>query len=72
VKRKLAFEEGLPKALWGDFLIAAGIVVIAFELYKLATIGIGSNASAQIQDGIFFVVALILLSAGASMKSGGK
>jgi hypothetical protein len=65
----MAFEEGLPRALWGDIIIAFGVVALAYELYKLATFGIGANTLAQIQDGIFFIMGIILISAGGGMKT---
>ena len=65
----MVFEEGLPRALWGDLIIAFGIVTLAYELYKLATVGIGATTMTQVQDGIFFIMGIILISAGSSLKS---
>jgi len=65
----LVLEEGLPRALWGDLLIAFGIITLAYELYKLAIQGIGTTTLAQIQDGIFFIMGIILISAGSSLKT---
>ncbi len=59
----------MPRALWGDLLIAFGIITLAAELYKLWTQGIGATTLAQIQDGIFFITAIILISAGSSLKT---
>jgi len=61
--------EGLPRPLWGDILIAFGIITLAYELYKLATQGIGVATLGQIQDGIFFIMGIILISTGSSLKT---
>jgi len=63
----LAFQEGLPRALWGDIIIAFGIATLAYELYKLATQGIGATTLTQVQDGIFFIMGIVLISSGGSM-----
>ncbi len=66
------FENGVPRAVWGDIFLAAGLVVIGVELWKIFNSGVGAVFLDQVRDVVFFVVALVLFSLGSSMKSAPK
>ncbi|MFA6049539.1 MAG: hypothetical protein WC792_06355 [Candidatus Micrarchaeia archaeon] len=62
------FQDGVPAAVWGDVFLAAGLVAMGFELWTLATKGVGADFLGQARDAAFFISAVLLLSLGASMK----
>ncbi|MFQ5405903.1 MAG: hypothetical protein ACE5DI_01960 [Candidatus Micrarchaeia archaeon] len=62
------FERGIPRPVWGDVFLAAGLAVAGLELWKIATVGVGSVFLEQARDGILFVAALILFSTGSALK----
>ena len=62
------FEGGLPQAIWGDVFLAAGLVAIGYELYKVATGGLVLEAPNYYVDVGFVLIGFVLMSMGSSMK----
>ncbi len=62
------FEEGVPTPVWGDVFLASGLAAVGFELWRLWSFGISADLLSQARDAIFFIIAVILFSLGASLK----